>query len=238
MYRQWYGYEPFDPRETGSRAFAPSEPAILDLAMRNYPGEPRRQALEALRLLQHFNTQWMHHLEQADVDALIAASRLWEFHASLLCGATPPAAAVNRWSLRGMGHDSVNQFVCVEAKCQRQGHDPTCPACGGEGSIWKSAEAKSRYEAWQEFEPPAGDGWQMWESTSEGSPISPVCATAEALAQWLADHGASAFGRMTASYEEWLAMIGVGSSVASMVQGPTGALSGVAAVSDPSFRAE
>lgn len=44
----------------------------------------------------------------------------------------------------------------------------------------------------------------MYEDTSEGTPISPAFSTPEGLARWLADNGASAFGDMTASYEQWL----------------------------------
>jgi hypothetical protein len=47
--------------------------------------------------------------------------------------------------------------------------------------------------------------FQMYENTSEGTPISPVFADIETLAHWLADTEASAFGSMTATYEEWLA---------------------------------
>ena len=47
---------------------------------------------------------------------------------------------------------------------------------------------------------------QMYETTSEGTPISPVLATAEELARWLADNEASAFGSKTATYEDWLAV--------------------------------
>lgn len=46
--------------------------------------------------------------------------------------------------------------------------------------------------------------WQMYETTSEGTPISPVCATKEECARWCADHGASWFGDMTTTYEHWL----------------------------------
>jgi hypothetical protein len=46
---------------------------------------------------------------------------------------------------------------------------------------------------------------QMYEDTSEGTPISPVFATIEELARWLADTGASALGSCTATYEQWLA---------------------------------
>lgn len=49
-------------------------------------------------------------------------------------------------------------------------------------------------------------GWCMYETTSEGTPISPVFETPEDLARWLADTGASAFGGMTATYEQWLGM--------------------------------
>ena len=44
----------------------------------------------------------------------------------------------------------------------------------------------------------------MYENVSEGTPISPVFATPEELARWLADTGASAFGSMKADYEHWL----------------------------------
>lgn len=44
----------------------------------------------------------------------------------------------------------------------------------------------------------------MYEDTSEGTPISPAFETPEELAKWLADTGASSFGSMTATYEQWL----------------------------------
>lgn len=46
--------------------------------------------------------------------------------------------------------------------------------------------------------------FMMYEDTSEGTPISPAFATPEELARWLADTGASSFGDMTATYEQWL----------------------------------
>lgn len=53
-------------------------------------------------------------------------------------------------------------------------------------------------------------GWCMYETTSEGTPISPVFETPEELAHWLADNGASSFGHNTATYEHWLGMVQVG----------------------------
>ena len=49
--------------------------------------------------------------------------------------------------------------------------------------------------------------WQMYETCTEGTPISPAMESPEALARWLADNGASAFGSSTASYDAWLATI-------------------------------
>ena len=48
---------------------------------------------------------------------------------------------------------------------------------------------------------------QMYETTTEGTPISPVLKTAKELARWLADNNASAFAGEGASYEDWLSMI-------------------------------
>ena len=53
------------------------------------------------------------------------------------------------------------------------------------------------------FDPPSGDGYQLWETTSEGSPISPVFETLEELAKWCED-GATIFGSEKLSYDEWL----------------------------------
>ncbi len=102
------------------------------------------------------------------------------------------------------------------------------------------------YEDWAGEEPRAEDympDWapeictrlQMYEDTSAGTPISPVCETAEELARWLADNGASAFGSMTATYEQWLATINTGFAVSMVVSDDGEAMSGVAfnAAKDP-----
>ena len=61
-----------------------------------------------------------------------------------------------------------------------------------------------------EFPEGEATGWCMYETTSEGTPISPVFETPEELARWLADTGASSFGSSTATYEQWLSMIRAG----------------------------
>ena len=58
--------------------------------------------------------------------------------------------------------------------------------------------------------------YQMYETTSEGTPISPVFATPEALATWLANTRASSFANMSATYEQWLKVC-LGDRAVSMV---------------------
>lgn len=71
--------------------------------------------------------------------------------------------------------------------------------------------------------------FQMYEDTSEGTPISPVMETPERLARWLADNGASAFGSMTATYAQWMATIQAGYAVGMVADSRHGLRSGVAA---------
>lgn len=62
-----------------------------------------------------------------------------------------------------------------------------CPTCEGHGAVEKYPGQRAEGEAWAEedHDPPTGDGWQVWETVSEGSPISPVFADREGLIAWL-----------------------------------------------------
>jgi hypothetical protein len=60
-----------------------------------------------------------------------------------------------------------------------------CEHCAGTGEHERYEGQRAEREAWERTEPPTGDGWQLWETVSEGSPVSPVFPTVEALAQWL-----------------------------------------------------
>ncbi|MCL2715616.1 MAG: hypothetical protein FWD68_13775 [Alphaproteobacteria bacterium] len=44
----------------------------------------------------------------------------------------------------------------------------------------------------------------MYETTTEGTPVSPQFSTPEELARWLADNKVPVFAHMTADYESWL----------------------------------
>lgn len=52
--------------------------------------------------------------------------------------------------------------------------------------------------------PPEGEAYQVWETTSEGSPMTPPFSTPEELAQYCVDNKISTFASMTADYDTWL----------------------------------
>lgn len=197
----WYGYIPFDPASTGSTPLRYDTPAVRTRAERNVTRAPeyygfgeRAIVREAQRLADLWNGQWSHHLSQDDVDALVAADRLYDF-THVWSAETrwqridppvrPTAAKINEWSLHGFGHDGINAGVVIRARCEREGVRDTCATCDGHGSLEAYEGQRAEAEAWEPVQPPVGDGWQLWETVSEGSPVSPVFPTAEALAQWL-----------------------------------------------------
>ncbi|MGW4493777.1 hypothetical protein [Streptomyces sp. NPDC004376] len=203
LYNLWYGKIPFDPASTGSKPWTIETPAIRARAERNITEAPdfygRGEAAivrETQRLANHYNTRWMHHLNQDDVNALVAAGRLHDFTHTWdpekrwqpkEPPVIPTAAQVNEWSLTGLGHDAINVGVVISARCEREGVDDTCRTCDGHATIEAYPGQRADAEAWEPTDPPKGDGWQLWETVSEGSPISPVFATADELAAWMSD---------------------------------------------------
>jgi hypothetical protein len=233
----WYGYTDFYPEDRGSVPFAPDCYAIRSLARSNverspeYYGSVRQWVVdaEARRLCAHFNGSWSHHLNQDDVDALVEAGRLYGFTHEFKAGEGwapkpwaphPTAQEVNEWSLQGFGHDSINQWIVCKAECARHGWATECTACGGHGDVWPSEEAKDTYEAWQKTGPPIGEGWQMWETVSEGSPVTPVFATADELVWHLViEHGHSESGARAFVNSGWApSMIGTSEGLMSGIE--------------------
>lgn len=115
----------------------------------------------------------------------------------------------------------------------------------GKNEKWEPRDPKydaMRFEEWHGRRPTPGDympdwptsertHYQMYEDTSEGTPISPVFETPEELARWLTDNGASSFAGMTATYEQWLRVARGGFAPSMVMQG--GVMeSGVAALTD------
>ena len=238
---QWYGTAPFDPVAYGAVPLSTDSPILREIAERQCERTPDYYGTgeynirrEQVRLHALWRAQWCHHLIQADVDALLEHGRLKDFthvprtdeqreivKAKMAAGGNswlpesngyrPTAEEVNAWSLSGMGHDGINNYVCIEARCAREGVPMTCAKCvdNEDCRMWPSPEIEAAYKAWTKTEPPAGEGYQLWSTTTEGSPMSPVFATIEALCEWCADN-ATTFGSARASVDEWRSMLDAG----------------------------
>lgn len=234
LHQLWYGYVPFDPASTGSTPFTEDTPEVRWFAERNYPSSSQRlpyedpesmARTEARRLIRMWNNMWSHHLSQADVDVLVAEGRL-RLDRGL---ADFKAETVNRWSLCGFGHDCINQWIVTKARVALEGKAYECAHCGGEGYTWKSEEGRLRQESWVQIEPPAGEGYQIWETVSEGSPISPVFADPQQLATWMTRYSRGLDANTSCA--QWLkfitgpgwapSMIGLGGQVLSGVEAVT-----------------
>jgi hypothetical protein len=89
-----------------------------------------------------------------------------------------------------IGHDASDSWAATKKIIEAAGLDPAtwgiCQVCKG-NAMHPADQAAS--EAWVVTEPPAGEGWQMWETVSEGSPITPVFSSAEALVEYLVAKG-------------------------------------------------
>ena len=128
-----------------------------------------------------------------------------------------------------LGHDSSDAWMAVKKLGELAGLQKewsTCKHCAGD-SI--DPNIKEKYEAWEETQPPEGEWYQVWETTSEGSPNSPAFETPEELAEWLESNNASSFGRHTCSYDQWLDFIRGPGWAPSMIMDSTGLHSGVCA---------
>jgi hypothetical protein len=111
--------------------------------------------------------------------------------------------------------------------------------------IPKTADHRGTYAEWSgprpvesEYMPDWTDAerthFQMYQTTSEGTPISPVMESPEELARWLVDNKASAFADIPATYEQWLATIKAGWAPSAAVVSDAGLVSGVSVMRPPS----
>lgn len=180
--------------------------------------------------------RWCGAITQDEVDALVEAGRLreWRGHGKGGWVTVPRTAAeVNAANQRGSGmlgdlaHDGLNRSICIETRAKRLGVWGGCDTCDENGRVWSSPEAEAAYHAWTETPVPTGDGYQLWTTTTEGSPMTPVFATPEQLARHCADEGVSTFGYSTTTYENWLSFIRGPGWALSMVGDASGLHSGV-----------
>lgn len=236
----WYGNAEFRPEDNGSTPLRPRTPAVWAFAERNVQRSPEHYGSgvfavwkEASRLAEMWNGMWSHHLNEDDVAALVEGNRLWDFTRTWSKEdgwkpkdppVVPTPEEVNTWSISSLGHDTINQHIAVRARCEREGVPVECAACAGTGDSWRSEEHKAAHEAWTSTEPPEGEGWQLWETVSEGSPVSPVLDSAEALAVWMSDPER---GDRWVPHESAAAFIAAGWAPSFVSTAETGLVSGV-----------
>ena len=201
---------------------------------------------EGNRLAELFNCRWMHHLNEADVKALLDDNQLtdftrhplneeqkvefdavekfnneererrsaanwkgrknWQPWKTFHNGRVPTPQEVNDWSIDALiGGGSA--WTCIRARMKREKLGTTkCAHCKGSGSVWFTPAHKKRCDSWKKKEPPKGIGFQLWSTTNEGEPTSPVFKTLEALCEWCAVN-ATTFDDFRATKEEWMKML-------------------------------
>jgi hypothetical protein len=133
---------------------------------------------------------WHDKLGQAEVDNLVAEGRLRVWEDGKWISVPRTADEVNAENRRGgLGaHDAINRWILIRFRCKVLGIEMACPTCKGKGDI-ATDEQRKAYDEWEPTPPPTGDGWQVWETVSEGSPITPVFATKEGLIDYLVEKG-------------------------------------------------
>lgn len=170
---------------------------------------------------------WIDKLTQGDVDYLVAEGHLralrrreptednprdWEWVAVPRSAEEVNAANAKAIGL-GIGELEVGSMqihALVTRRCEQIGAPHSCGTCDGHADVG-TVEQRAAYEAWKGTEPPEGPAFQLWETTSEGSPVSPPFASLPELAEWCAT-GATAFGRIRWSREDWLASFTAGTT--------------------------
>ena len=173
---------------------------------------------------------WNNNITKEDVKVLLKAGRLWDFTRVPLNdeqreivkkkitygensgrhgdnGYVPTPQEVNEWNLKGFGHDSSNAWYCIKARLKREKKYYKCSSCNGTAENWQHPKAKSLYKNWKSYDPPTGEGFQLWTTTSEGSPMTPVFESLEKLCEYCETEKVSVFGSKTATKEEWFKML-------------------------------
>ncbi len=120
---------------------------------------------------------------------------------------TPTAEEVNTANQKIQTFHPLSVFASdeiVRVRCELLGIQLYCSTCEGRGHV-ASPELRARAEAWEPPSPPEGPGYQLWQTVSEGGPVSPVFEDLETLADWLALNYDMLGKRYTAS--EWLGLI-------------------------------
>ncbi|USN13952.1 hypothetical protein KABACHOK_01160 [Brevundimonas phage vB_BpoS-Kabachok] len=149
---------------------------------------------ESVRLAALFNESWMYRLSDADLDAILAAEHgipphltgAFDREAKVWVPFDPaPSFTARQLSAMNLNHSQIGMGACMDRVIREAGESWDCPNpdCHA-GAVYDSAQIKAALDAWVRVEPPEGEGWQMWQTVSDG-PISPVFSTPEVLADYM-----------------------------------------------------
>ena len=148
-------------------------------------------------------------LERWEYDFIVSNDRLRKDLFEYDPKDVPPFEELTEWLLRhnlSFRIDAIFVSMMCDEYCRRKGVPSSRPHCNGSGKVWQTEEVHRLHEEWERIEPPTGDGYQLWETTSEGSPSSPVFATFDELCEWCAEN-ATTFASYKATKEEWAQML-------------------------------
>lgn len=208
----WHGYlsgEDFPQcSDCGGEGYGPEARAI---AHTFYPHQIASHYADRLA--------WHDKLGQVEVDHLQAQGRLRTWRDGAWHNDPLTADEVNQRQRGGGfdGHDGINRWILIRFRCERLGIEVNCSICAGHGTIATDAE-RAKAEEWEPTEPPEGEGYQLWNTTTEGHPMTPVFATLDELCAHAAEH-CSTFGYDKASAEGWKHMLTDGIVGSTMVKG-------------------
>lgn len=195
---------------------------------------------EACRLAGHFNGSWQYHLNDADIDILVKIPEaLGNTHHQDDQGnwvendpPVRPTPEELQLSMMQAISNSRIEYHLIRGICEREGVPYLCEICDGDITFWPSAADRKLYDEWERPEPPAGPGYQLWSTVTEGTPNSPVFETPEELADFLVspESPEKAGINKDLTREDWLIFInGRMQSVGSASTSSAGFVSGVKA---------
>lgn len=110
---------------------------------------------------------WQYNLTELDINALIDANVYPELSDELTI------TYMNDLCLKQNGHKSDVKNIIIRSRLNRENKPIECKNCNGNGQYWWSDIARDNYNGWVSYEPPTGDGYQIWDM-SKCYPISPV----------------------------------------------------------------
>jgi hypothetical protein len=115
------------------------------------------------------NFAWQYHLTEIEIEALVKAGRL-NYFMPINCHYDdkkkkwygwiegkkeqieqpifPTPEKINEWAKEGMGHDAINQWICIKARAKQLGIYGPCELCNGKGYIYDEQKAKVGLQLW------------------------------------------------------------------------------------------